>query len=290
MKIFFWISLLSSTALAATDDLMLGAGWHNACALRKSTGMVKCWGDDFFGVPDVPVDIGFAKSISMAGDQVCVIDMTNKLSCWGENYSFFGDVPSSPPPDLGPVTAVSVAENHTCAITEAGKVHCWGYPLHDPKLTPPPDLGRATAVVAASTFSCALTAAGARCWGAIDKAGIPENLGKLDSINGSSLQVCGMKNGQMDCWGRYAGGSQSGVAYVPKDLGPIKNYTISMSFICAVTEENGVRCWENMVQTSDLENVDYLVSSMGYFMAMTAKGIVCFGDTRWGQCNIPPGI
>ena len=160
-----------------TDPLAVSAGFNSTCALEYTR--VQCWGDNFFGVNDVP-SLQFtvythqtysAQSvISNSGRHACVID-ENGLQCWGSNSNGQTDVP-----DLVNPFAVSTGGGHTCAIDDNG-VHCWG--SNDNGQTDVPEgLINPRAISTGNAYNCALDDYGLHCWGRNDfgQSEIPDNL------------------------------------------------------------------------------------------------------------------
>lgn len=124
----------------------ISTGLAHSCALV--VGEIYCWGAReavLYGDAldaSVPVDAGaaianlpptrvpttsggFAELVPVRnGGDVCAIDTTGLLWCWGQGYS--GSATPAPVADLPPVRSAAVSWDHGCAITMAGEVWCWG--------------------------------------------------------------------------------------------------------------------------------------------------------------------
>lgn len=130
--------------------------WRSVCGLL-STGAVRCWGDDSYGVRGVGVTttwlgdnelpdsdsynvLGLPGPVTMHSGEtntVCAIS-GGDVYCWGRNadaragYAFatYGDSIWQTPGkvNLGDVSLVQVsaATTHTCALDDEGFVRCWG--------------------------------------------------------------------------------------------------------------------------------------------------------------------
>ena len=158
----------SRTPVRAAGELRLSAvaaGEQFTCGL-DAAGKAYCWGnnnDGQLGSPlrpeqrdprcdygpcslaPVPVAGGHRfVALAAGGEHACAISTTQRLYCWGSNFSqqladeragrdrcgYYNHVPCSrrPVPVLRHLRfrAVSAGENRTCAITTAGNLFCWG--------------------------------------------------------------------------------------------------------------------------------------------------------------------
>ncbi|GLI71664.1 hypothetical protein VaNZ11_016943 [Volvox africanus] len=144
----------------------VACGSRNSCAMDQSSGLVKCWGDNFYGQlgqgnilrrGDQPGEMGrLLKPISLgegyrptgivAGDlHICaLLQPGGVVKCWGSNRygatglevgQAFGDQPREMGDFLKPVnlgvglnaSAITAGYAHTCALLQPGNiVKCWG--------------------------------------------------------------------------------------------------------------------------------------------------------------------
>lgn len=58
-------------------------------------------------------------------DDLCVIDPSDTLHCWGGSYAVRSTLPS-PVPGLPPVGSAALTWTHACALTTNAEIWCWG--------------------------------------------------------------------------------------------------------------------------------------------------------------------
>ncbi|MBV7333893.1 hypothetical protein KFU94_37805 [Chloroflexi bacterium TSY] len=282
---------------------MLVAGWDHACALTN-TGGVKCWGYNEYGQlgngtttdSSTPVDVSGLTSgvtaITTGWNHSCALTTGEGVKCWGKNDSGqLGDdtttnrsIPVGVSGLTSGVDAISAGENHTCALTNGGGVKCWGEngsrQLGDG--TPvdrriPTDVTGLTSSVdkisAGGSHSCAMIIGGsAKCWG---ENGFGQ-LGNGTTVSSSTpVDVSGLTNG-------------------------IKMIATGWQHTCAVTNDDGVKCWgrNNNNQLGDGTtasrstpvNVSGLTSGVtaisegsSHTCAVMSGGARCWGRNNLGQ-------
>lgn len=107
-----------------------------------------------------PIKSGVARVAVGESDGACLIDLTGRLWCWGENLeAWMPNYPTS-----GQYVDVAVGAYVSCALTASGVATCWGVNDDDP--TNVPDVSKKyTMVTAGFDTGCALTEDGrAECW------------------------------------------------------------------------------------------------------------------------------
>jgi alpha-tubulin suppressor-like RCC1 family protein len=88
---------------------------HSACAIDRD-GVV-CWGDDDWGIENVP-PLNNPVQVELGVDFACAMD-DNGVICWGpEGRPVW-------PPKLENPRSISVGDYHACALDGDGIV-CWG--------------------------------------------------------------------------------------------------------------------------------------------------------------------
>lgn len=288
--------------IGATITKIVGGGSHS-CALY-STGIVKCWGDDFYG----------------------------QLGDGGANSDQL-----SPTLVAGITTAIDIAAgtNHTCAVLANGRAQCWGEDANgqlgnDASLT---DQGSPALVATVTDFiqiaaggslTCGLRATGVPvCWGADAEGGVGNNAGFVDmttpqTVNGLTnmtdisvgrQHACGRRSDNtFRCWGSDSygqlgnggGTTNSGVPVTPAPgtaTGSAAGGDVSCSFISG----GSVKCWgaddngqlgDSVALTSKttpttvggLANVSAIALGAKHGCALTATSTVeCWGDDFYGQ-------
>lgn len=185
----------TAVALGGPVDA-LPLGQFSSCA-RLSTGAVRCWGFNGFGVlgdgtlnsRDTPLPVALpepARSLSLLANHACAALDSGAVWCWGYNIDgALGDRSTATRPrpvvvrglDVG-AAAVAVGGRHTCAVTDDGRVRCWGGNERgqlgdgsaERRLAPVSvvDLDGAVAILGAAEAStcAALNDGRVRCWGA----------------------------------------------------------------------------------------------------------------------------
>jgi hypothetical protein len=88
---------------------------HSACAIDRD-GVV-CWGDDDWGIENMP-PLNNPVQVELGADFACAMD-DNGVICWGREGNYFG------PPKLENPRSISVGDYHACALDGDGIV-CWG--------------------------------------------------------------------------------------------------------------------------------------------------------------------
>jgi alpha-tubulin suppressor-like RCC1 family protein len=131
-----------------TDAKTVASGDLGSYCAVLSTGQVKCWGDNSYGVlgrgtttnSDVPVavtGISDAKAAASDGDgeSFCAVLSTGHMSCWGfNNYGQLGNgtnMNSSVPVSVSNITTAAALVGGTeygfCALLTTSHVDCWGF-------------------------------------------------------------------------------------------------------------------------------------------------------------------
>jgi alpha-tubulin suppressor-like RCC1 family protein len=180
--------------------------------------------------------------IAAGGDHTCVLTLSHRVKCWGENSDGqLGDgtnTNTNMPDDVlgltSNITAIALGEYHTCALTETTGVKCWGWndlgQLGDGTVSSrnnPADVHELTsgvkAIAAGTAHTCALTnRGGVKCWGWNDygqlgdntntSRQIPVDVPGMEScvvaISAGYASTCALnENGGVKCWGRNTFGS-----------------------------------------------------------------------------------
>lgn len=216
-----------------------------------------------------PVDVmelssGVVK-VSAGGSHTCALMDDGKIKCWGVNSKgelgignhdgpedcYSGRVCSSSPldvPGLMDMQDVSAGGSHTCALTDEGGVKCWGSNLFGQlgvgsttgpdncldilsspcSETPAQVVGLTSGVEylneSASDTACAVVDGGAKCWGA-------NNLSQMGIGSNSGPETCEI------------GFKCSTTPMSVMDLSDVMAVASGGEHGCALTTDNGVRCW-----------------------------------------------
>lgn len=155
------------------DDLATGDAF--ACAKKKTTGTVWCWGSNsgnqLGGNPPgnhlSPKRVGAAGEFANVGagsDNVCAVRSNGSLACWG-NYGGMPEtgVPSQVPLTIGNATdwkTVKPGWTGACATKTSDALHCWNTgaaPAGTPLTVSSYDVGY--------FHQCAVASGSLYCWG-----------------------------------------------------------------------------------------------------------------------------
>lgn len=126
---------------------MISAGGYKTCAVLKSSGEVRCWGNNHSGqlgngsktspqVSTTPLEvIGLddVERIDVGTVATCAVRKGGKAYCWGDNRERTlgnGESADSAVPTLvtniETAIDISVGELHACAVVADGGTWCWG--------------------------------------------------------------------------------------------------------------------------------------------------------------------
>ena len=250
------------------------AGWTTTCAIGED-GRLYCWGENSSGELGIgtmndtafptPVmsDLRDWTTVTMgwtgSSGHTCAISSGSGLHCWGSNTnSQLGIaepgsiVITTPTPVLAGTTVVSVAASaySTCATTSSNELYCWGFAGYG-------GLGDPAVVPLVNANATPMLGSAATDW---------------TSVSANQYMVCGLRAGELYCWGTTA----SGIGYgdgiwapaAPAMVGPIA------SGVSAVSLGANERIDEDLnITNTDVETTCFL-----------ANGAVrCWGDNRYGQ-------
>ena len=235
------VFLLSLIAPASAQTVLSG-GNDFMCALAKTEGTVKCWGETRASgqgpsgttsnaVREV-ISLTNVVSLASGSGHNCALRSDGTVVCWGDNlYGQVGDpattvrtvtTPQAVMGLPGPVVGVfsGPTADHTCAITAASTVLCWGYQ---------PIGGGSTAVPT-----------------------LVPGLSGVRKLAIGAQHTCALRfDGGLDCWGRNASG-QLGDGSFTERASPATVVGLSTGVIdvtagdkhaCAVLADGSARCW-----------------------------------------------
>jgi alpha-tubulin suppressor-like RCC1 family protein len=140
-----------ATGLSGTVS-KLRASDYVGCALL-STGTLQCWGSNQFRqlgplggtdfdsfTPLTVTDVSSVKDVSVGAENVCVIDTSGGVQCWGDdrsaqlgdqNLGSMGSGAAVSIPLSGPAASVATGAQNACVVMQNGSVQCWGRSIGD---------------------------------------------------------------------------------------------------------------------------------------------------------------
>lgn len=265
-----------------TDWSQIHYGQTFTCGLR--TGSLYCWGDDSFGgvgngsltgYVNSPQKIGLTSSwskLSVGSDSACAIQNT-ELYCWGYNSSNGSSiiVPTRIGTDSG-WTEVSVSQSNICGIKN-GELFCWLSGAVPAQVGSSNQWSQISLSLSGNSFRCGIDGGKLFCWGSngAGQLGLgytsasvasPTQVGTATNWTyvfasrhagtGGSENTCGIRAGELYCWGNNANGKNangltSGNALSPTKVGALTGWTKieqSKDHSCGL-ESGRLFCWGN---------------------------------------------
>jgi hypothetical protein len=219
---------------ASTSFVALAAGVSHACGLT-STGLAWCWGANESGQlgdasrtdrsspVEVITDTRFS-SLTAGVSHTCGLAAEGQAFCWGKDASGqlgdgSGQDRSVPVPVSGPERFARLVAgwNHTCGLTTAGEAFCWGLNDHG-------QLGDGSRQDRSSPVS------------------VP---GYFESLVAGSAHTCGIRDGQVFCWGADGTGQPDHTRPTRVRGLPARATRLAAGAVstCALMADGSVDCW-----------------------------------------------
>ena len=269
----------------------MAAGHYDYTCAALSTGGVKCWGDNQFGLlgnrsttySRTPVDVGGfgsgVRAIAPGYKHACALTSGGGVKCWGENGTGqLGNgtqTASTTPVDViglsSGVRAIAAGANHSCALTSAGGVKCWGGNYNgelgnggSPVISRSPVdvLGLTSGVVAISSYfehACALTRGGAvECWGLNVKGQLGNG---TQTASKTPVGVVGLSSG-------------------------VRAIAAGYSHTCALTSGGGVRCWGDNLYGALGNGSTAALSPTPIGVSGLSSGVTAIGAGQYHTCAV----
>jgi hypothetical protein len=246
-------------------------------------------------------------SVDVAGDFSCALTSEHKARCWG---SGFGPTPG-PWDESNAYLAISVADSRLCGLRANRKIYCGSVWESLPRVEPVPDLGDSVAAFEIGKLhSCSVTVnGGVKCWGNNDRGQL--GIGKTNSqptpveasgfytnvtaVAAQGENSCVLKDdASVECWGATTCGGVQNVCFdswQPVEIGGVEEGVRAVSGMCAVTNNGGVKCWDNHAwlaqPVAGLESgvVAVAVGSAHACALTDTGGVKCWGSGTIGQCG-----
>lgn len=264
----------------------ISAGQASTCAYGDG-GKLKCWGANFEGALDVPLELpGPLSQLTLGSHRTCALK-DSVLTCWGDISSIY-----KTPVDLGPVSFVSSGGKHVCAGNEE-KIKCWGDNLRG-AVDVPKELGSFSQISSGMLHSCAVANDEVTCWGGeglIKNVNPAKKLIKPKAMCAGGTFSCAIDNsGKVQCWGEKIPFSDDGlnselaneVLMVPEEIAGAAEISCGLSHGCAIY--NGkIKCWGNSdfdqerLAPPAIKNPRMLTAGWNHTCALGDKGLTCWG-------------
>jgi alpha-tubulin suppressor-like RCC1 family protein len=250
----------------------VAAGFQNTCAIADD-GVLFCWGRNDLGQlgNGKTTDSGSPTRVTteltdwtlvapggtqLFGQHTCAVSASEGVFCWGAND--YGQLANQngarafEPVAVGLMGATSLALGayHTCAVAD-GELYCWGYAplgsLGDPAVIAP-----GAGIVATPTLASSLA-------------------GGWTDVDAGELVTCGVREGEVYCWGHTrTGNGVGGGFYVPGLQGFTKTVAAGAERVSVALNE-----------TIDPDGGIYYDLEGGCHLS--AGAVRCWGDNRHGQ-------
>ena len=164
---------LTRSGLVAAFFAGTGAGMvaQNAHA----DGIVRCWGWNYAGQCDVPVDLGACTAVAAGDNHTMALRSDGNVRVWGRNLEGQCNVPT----DLGPCSAIAAGKWHSISLRSDGVVRAWGSNDHG-QCNVPTDLGPCSAIAGGHSHTVAV---------AIQTLTCTADLNHDNNVNGADLGV-----------------------------------------------------------------------------------------------------
>jgi hypothetical protein len=91
---------------------LAAAGGVGVAQSARADGIVRCWGDNYYGECDTPADLGPCSSVAGGGYYTIALRRDGGVRCWGLNDTGECNTPA----DLGACSSVAGGPFHTIAI------------------------------------------------------------------------------------------------------------------------------------------------------------------------------
>jgi len=274
----------------ARVSLFLALTAFAALALAPSAGAVKL---QYAPLPTPPVH----GAITVGNDVSCGVTSKGAGSCWGNNNTGQGTVPS------GHTWAmIDTSEYFTCGVTTEGEGLCWGADIAGATEVPPFKVWKQ--IVTGVQNSCGVTTTGEGiCWGQNGWGQSDVPVGRVwRTINPGSTDTCGITtSGQGICWGfgSHSAGSKTRYGVIAAGDRWISLKAGPNIYICGVTTAHqGICRGEGAIAMLDHGQMavptghNWASISPGYdrTCGVTVEGAAyCFGSTDGSLTKIPFG-
>jgi hypothetical protein len=205
-------------------------GGNQLCGIDASGG-VHCFGADQNDVKSPPSSAFAAVSLSGAG--ACGLLLDGSIDCWGSIASWL-------PLPSGTFSDLSIGASNVCAVALDHLVQCRGTAVTDHgQSSPPPDTFMS---VASDTYaSCGLRTDGTlACWGE-DGSGNPlvPPAGTFTTFDFGNYYGCGVRTDEtLGCWGS----PPFGIATTPPP-GSFRAVATDGYLPCAIATDDTIACW-----------------------------------------------
>jgi len=257
------------------------SGVFASCALRN--GELWCWGgvDPQHFTPGylVPTRVGTDndwQSIGIGRSYVCGIRTGGAVWCFGSDLGFNAATDSQPTLEPQELTlrgdigenlgfeALSVGRYGGCAL-RAGQIYCWGTNLSSVGV--PARFGDDSdwqSISAGDKYACGIRGGNVYCWGQDDTG----EVGDADAVNGSNQSyiyppieiqpaggwtsvyaytdvTCGIRQGELYCWGMGPTGFAQPYARPPTRVGTANDWTLARpgDWVSCGLRGQDLYCW-----------------------------------------------
>ena len=262
----------------------------------KTGGRVSIWGQDIFGITNVPTGLTSLVAVGGGTTHNLVLRANGTVYAWGGGYAMgAGTEFLNTPFNLGSVTAIAVGDYHNAALRTNRTVAVWGgYSFQGGptiETNVPPGLSNVVAIAAGGRHTLALRANGTVvAWGlnTFLQTNVPSSLSNVVALAGGGGHSLALKmDGTVVGWGNNSVGQRT----IPAGLSNVVAIAAGLNHSVALRADGTVTNWGGIPGITGLSNIVQIACGENHSLALRDNGtVVAWGNNSLGQTNVPAGL